>query len=96
MMCGAGRSVAGGEPDRRARRVSEVEALARNGSGFGELTGWAGIVPCGLFSIFFISFHFLFFSVFSFLFFITFDFVIQMKSNQILKFSNIQNNILKQ
>jgi hypothetical protein len=61
MTCGAGRSVAGGEPDRRARCVSEVEALARNSLGFGELTGWAGIVPCGLFSIFFISFHFHFF-----------------------------------
>jgi hypothetical protein len=93
--------VAGGEPDRRARRVSEVEALARNGSGFGELTGWAKmrsgpeLSPVASF-LFYLFLFISFFSVFSFLFFITFDFVIQMKSNQILKFSNIQNNILKQ
>jgi hypothetical protein len=92
--------VAGGEPDRRARHVSEVEALARNGSGFRELTGWAEIRSgpnCPLRPLFYFLYFFSFsFSVFSFLFFITFDFVVQMKSNQILKFSNIQNNILKQ
>jgi hypothetical protein len=73
MTCGAGRSVNGGEPDRRARHVSEVEALARNGSGFGELTGWAKmrsgpeLSPAAsfLFSLFLFIFFFCF--LFSFL-----------------------------
>jgi hypothetical protein len=58
----------------------------------GQIWSWAGLVPAALLHLFFVlSFFF-----FCFLFFITFAKELQIKSNMILKFSKIQNNLLKQ
>jgi hypothetical protein len=58
----------------------------------GQIWSWVGLVPAALIHLF-CSFLFLFMFSISF---ITFAKEFQIKSNMILKFSKIQNNLLKQ